>query len=421
MTSDAAINPSGVPTQTLIALMSAVFTVSIGFGVLLPLLPYLLERLLNPTVGSVSVAWNTGLLTSIYTLALFLFAPLWGRMSDRHGRRGILLLGMIGFAASMLGFSIVESLPVLYAERFVSGMFAAAVVPIASATIADLAASDESRARRLTMVSLAGISGFLVGPMIGVFMARAASSIFTSTSPSGSVAGPLDATAVLALLVAVAIKLTIPAKPSRPGLARSLDAIFADGRLVQKLLVLVFIVSSGVGVFEVGLALRGKQELGLTQYQIAAMFTECSLVMIVAQAIVFSPLVRPASTRWLITPALAVLAVGLFLVPRASSFSMMLVVIGAVSASAGILSPILTYWISRRSGDAQGARLGQQTAAASLGSAVGAALGGLLYTVTAVPGAPFAVMGVLAIGGIGLALRLPAVLGQPLRAFSFRT
>ncbi|MFX8727534.1 hypothetical protein ABTM60_19760, partial [Acinetobacter baumannii] len=82
-------------------------------------------------------------------------------------------------------------------------------------------------------------------------------------------------------------------------------------------------------MFEVGLALRGKQQLGLTQYQIALMFSECSGVMFAVQAIVFSPWVKPETTRWLIAPALAVLAAGLFLVPRASDFRLMLVVIGA--------------------------------------------------------------------------------------------
>ncbi|MFX5126495.1 hypothetical protein ABTC57_18765, partial [Acinetobacter baumannii] len=78
--------------------------------------------------------------------------------------------------------------------------------------------------------------------------------------------------------------------------------------LVPKLLILSFIVSAGVGVFEVGLALRGKQELGLASYQIALMFTECSLVMFVVQALLFSTWVKPDTTRWLIAPALSVLA-----------------------------------------------------------------------------------------------------------------
>jgi MFS family permease len=177
--------------------------------------------------------------------------------------------------------------------------------------------------------------------------------------------------------------------------------------LIPRLLLLAFIVSAGVGVFEVGLALRGKQELGLTQYQIAVMFTECSLVMIVVQAVVFSPWVKPETTRWFIAPALAIFAAGLFLVPRASDFRLMLAVIGAVAASAGILSPTLTYWISSKAGKAQGAQLGMQTAAASLGAAVGSAAGGLLFEVAGIPGASFLLVGALALLGALVGLGLP--------------
>ena len=173
---------------------------------------------------------------------------------------------------------------------------------------------------------------------------------------------------------------------------------------------LTFIVSAGVGVFEVGLALRGKQELGLTPYQIALMFTECSLIMLVMQAIVFSPWVKPDTTRWFIAPTLAVLVAGLLLVPRASDFILTLVVIGAVATSAGILSPILTYWISVKAGWAQGWELGKQTAAASLGVAVGSAAGGLLFNIAALPGASFILTAGLAALGVLLSLWLPHLL-----------
>ena len=194
------------------------------------------------------------------------------------------------------------------------------------------------------------------------------------------------------------------------GQQRDQPVSVARSWLVPTLLALAFIVSAGVGVFEVGLALRGKQELALTQYQIALMFTECSVVMWIVQAIVFSPWVKPEKTRWFIAPALAILTVGLFLVPRASDFVLMLVVIGAVAASAGILSPILTYWISRKAGRAQGAELGKQTAAASLGAAIGSAAGGLLFNVAPIPGASFILVTILTALGFALSLTLPNVL-----------
>ena len=161
---------TGLPLSTMVVLMASVFTVSMGYGIVLPLLPYVIERLLGAAGDASQVFRATGLLTALYTLALFLFAPAWGRLSDRYGRRAILLIGLLGFSATMLTFAFIDNLTAVYAERFLSGVFAAAVTPVALAAIGDLAPTEESRARRLTFVSLAGISGFLLGPMLGVFV-----------------------------------------------------------------------------------------------------------------------------------------------------------------------------------------------------------------------------------------------------------
>lgn len=395
-------------------LMLSVFTVSIGYGVILPLLPYLIERLLGTDGNAAQVSRSTGLLIGLYTLSLFLFAPAWGCLSDRYGRRTILLIGLIGFSATMFTFAFIDNLAAVYVERFLSGMFAAAVTPVALAAIGDLATTETVRVRRLTFISLAGISGFLLGPMLGVFIAQGAANLHPIVGAAGSLAIPLAGTAVLALLVAVSAMMTVPrTKQSDDAPKRNQTASKTGLWLVSKLLSLAFIVSAGVGVFEVGLALRGKQELGLSQYQIALMFTECSLVMFVVQAFVFSPWVKPETTRWLIAPALAVLAIGLFLIPRTSDFVLMLAVIGTVAASAGILSPILTYWVSSKAGKAQGAELGKQTAAASLGTAVGSAAGGILFDIAPVPGAPFLLITVLTLLGVLFSLSLPNMLVTP--------
>ena len=402
---------AGLSASTMAALMLAVFTVSVGFGVMLPLLPYLIERLLGPGAEVAQVSRHTGLLTAVYTLSLFLFAPMWGRLTDRYGPRGVLLVGLLGFGITMLVFSFVERLSVVYIERSLSGMFAAAVTPVAAAAIGRFVTTEEGRARRLAFISMAGISGFLLGPMVGVFVTRFAADFLTLDMPVGSIAIPLVATALLAFLVACAIAFAVPGGEGR---TRSQNATGAaldrTVWVVPKLLILTFIVSAGVGVFEVGIALRGKQELGLTPYQIALMFTECSLVMFAMQAIVFSPWFKPDATRWLIAPALVVLAAGLFLVPRASDFTLMLVVTGAVAASAGVLSPILTYWISAKAGSAQGWELGKQTAAASLGVTLGSAAGGLLFNVAALPGASFVLTAGVTVLGFLLSLGVPQLL-----------
>jgi MFS family permease len=403
--------PSGVSPSTMAVLMLSVFTVSLGYGVVLPLLPYLIERLLGAGGDATQVSRSTGLLTGLYTVSIFFLAPVWGRLSDRYSRRRILLIGLVGFSATMLTFATIENLVSVYSERLLSGVFAAAVTPVSLATIGDLATTETARARRLTFVSLAGISGFLLGPMFGVLISHGIPGVLPAVGVARALNLPLAMTGGLALVVAAGVALTVPGQlQDRPISQRLQNIPGVSVWLVPKLLALAFIVSAGVGVFEVGLALRGKQELGLTQYQIALMFTECSVVMIVVQALVFSPLVKPETTRWFIAPALGFMAAGLFLVPRASDFVLMLLVIGAVAASAGILSPILTYWISTKAGKAQGTELGKQTAAASLGAAMGSAVGGILFDVSWLAGASFLLAAALTVLGVLLSLGLPSLL-----------
>lgn len=379
--------PASVVVPVLVSLMLGVFTISVGFGVLLPELPDLVGQMLGEGSTAAQVPRATGLLTALYMFALFLCAPVWGR-------RPVLLIGLGGFGATMLVFAALESLSALYAERALSGLFAAAVTPVALATVTDFSATRAELGRRLTFVSLAGVSGFLLGPALGVALTRA------SGATGGGMMAPLAATGGLALVAALAVALTVRRSPVvRPDEVRQPAQVSAP-QVVRWLLALGFVVSAGVAVFEVGLALRGRQDLGLDPAQIAMMFTLCSGVMIVVQAVVFSPLVRPEFTRWLIAPAFAVMAAALFALPLTTDFRLMLVVVGAVAASAGILSPILTYWVASHGGHKSGAELGKQTAAASLGAALGSAAGGLLYDVTWLPNAAF----VLTAGVIALAV-----------------
>lgn len=390
-----------VPRTTTVALVLAVFTVSVGYGVVLPLLPALVGRLLESPSSPGLVSRHTGLLTAAYALALFLAAPAWGRISDLHGRRKALVAGLLGFSVATAVFSVVDSLLGIYVQRFLSGAFAAAATPVAAATIGDLVPPGEQRGRRLAFLSMAGIAGFLIGPTLGVFVTRLAADILAPGSQAGTITIPLASMAVLGAFVSLVLAFAVPERRDATGAdgARLAARASTGASVITRLLTLTFIVSAAIGVFEVGLALRGTQELKLTQYQIALMFTECSLVMFAAQAIVFSPWIRADWTRRFITPALAVLLTGLLLLPWASDFFLMLAVVGGVAAGAGVASPIFTYWISTRAGTAQGWELGKQTAAASLGMTAGSAAGGLLFNAGGVSGASFAITaGLVAIG-----------------------
>jgi predicted MFS family arabinose efflux permease len=116
--------------------------------------------------------------------------------------------------------------------------------------------------------------------------------------------------------------------------------------------------------------------------------------------LVFSPLVNPVVTRQFLSPALIALAIGLTFVPLADSYFTTTLAVGLVAASAGILSPIVTYWVSVSANEMQGKELGRATAAASLGQAVGSATAGVLFDVSIVPGAPFFFAAVIILAGL---------------------
>src|SRR5262249_36936706 len=224
---------------------------------------------------------------------------------------------------------------------------------------------------------------------------------------------PLLATSGLAGLAGLAVWALVPdtvrRKLDRHAAARSPHRLAA----LPRLLVISFVTAAAVGTFEVGLSLRGAQILGMTTAQIGLMFTECSLVMLIAQAVVLSPLVKPEGTRCLLTPGLAILALGLALVPLAATSFAMAIPVALVAASAGILSPIATYWISLGAGSTQGTDLGQQTAAASLGQSVGSAAGGLLFGAAFLPDAPFTLTAAVVLASLVASIGIPRLLLPP--------
>lgn len=406
MIAEAAASP--LPWRTFSGLLIAMFAMAIGFGIVLPIMPFLVERLVDAP-DAASVSRHTGLLTGAYTAALFLFAPLSGKLSDRYGRRWLILLGLSGLAVTLALSALFTSLPLLYLGRFLTGLFASAIAPSAYALVADHAPSREWRARRFALLGIAGMAGFLVGPLLGGLAAGATRSLLRDDP----FLIPFLAASIFpfgALLLAWALLQNDKRPTIQQAEARNTKS---DQIVVIRLLGVAFVTAAAVGAFEVGLALRGKQILGSDAYQIGMMFTECSLVMFAVQALVFSPLVKPEATRRLFTPALAILALGLLAVPLATTYLTMVVAVASIAASAGILSPIATYWMSLQAGRKQGAALGSQTAVASLGQTLGSAAGGVLFEVAFLPNASFTATALLVFAAlaatVGLARQLTSV------------
>lgn len=375
--------------------LAAVFVVAMGYGMVLPVLPYLLERVLG-AAASGAIARHTGLLTGAYMLALFLFAPLWGRVSDRVGRRAVILLGLAGFSSAMLAFAFALNLALAYALRLLAGLFAAAIVPVIFAWVGDEQAPP-ARARSFAWLYAANALGFLFGPALSGWLTFA-----------GAPAWPFYAVAALGGLLWFAAHRRFPESRVRTvRVAPETKSSSLAGLLALSLLVML-----GLGSYEVGIALLGRQVLNLGPREIGWMFAECSLVMILAQTLVLAPLIRRQGGRRLLAPGFLAMAAGVGLLPYTTSYPLSLLAVALFAVASGLLIPALAYLVSLAAGPAQGAALGQQTAAASLGQAAGSAAAGWLFTLSA--GAPFWVTaGMLGLGAVA-ALRVSSVLKTPL-------
>lgn len=377
----------------MLALLAGGFTVALAYGIVLPITPLLLERQLGP---GVDVSWHTGLLTGIYTFALFLFAPAWGRISDRWQRRGVILVGLAGSAIASATFAFIGSLPALYAGRFLSGAFSAAVAPVALALLADWAVDEQTRARHFTWLNIAGIAGSIAGPAIGGLLgAMWIGGMPASGTPFLLIALAAGAAALLALT-------TLPrTSPADRG------PVLEPRRRTQVkgLLLLSLLTAWALGTFEVGLTLRAAAELKLGPQRTGFMFVECMVVMVVAQLLVFNPWFPSRHTRRLFAPALVLLAVSMLFLWRANDSLTLFVAVGGVAAAAGVLSPLIAYWVSLATGKLQGAELGWQTSAASLGQTLGSTAAGLMIA-QAWAGGAFLLAGLLTLAGALVAVPL---------------
>ena len=369
--------------RAMVLLSAMVFVVSLGYGAGLPLIqPYLLRYL--GAVPASTVSWHVGMLGGVYLFALFLFAPLWGRLSDRHGRVRILLIGFVAFLAGSIGVALAPDLGSIYVARLLAGAGAAAIVPTAQAYIADCSTTVD-RSRRFVLLGSSSFVGFLTGPALGTWLAGPVMGEAVGQMRSMLNLPPLAiaiAGAPLLLLAPWCLGSNRPALPSSANAASP-----SRTRFVHASMLLALLASFAVGSFEVGFNLLGTQTLGLATATMAAMFIACSVSMLVAQSVLLlASIRRRINQRWIAAAfAGSALALGFAsLIADAGALGLMIAVVGT---GAGMVGPILSYELLERRSGSPGRLLGQQAAAGNLGQALGSMGAGSLFTIA--PMLPF--------------------------------
>lgn len=375
-----------------VLLMGALFASALAYSAVLPVLPLILAR---SGLAPPAVTWHTGMLTGIYMLLVFVSAPLWGRFSDRVGRRPVIVLGLIGMSLALVGFALFRSLAPAYIARALTGVFVGAVIPVATAEVGDLSGRS-TRAHRFALLTSASLLGFFIGPALSGWLSNATSTGRVTVAAIVTYV-PVVAAAILSAMLAFAIARWLP-RPSTT--LRDVDPdVPIDASKLQRTApaLLVLVVMFALASFEVAITLRGQQRLGWSQAQIGVLFAECSAVMILIQGVLFATLVKRVSSGWLIGFGLGAMILGLALMPFTDKFGLLLFLVVLISAGASVVAPTITYRASLGARLARGAALGTQTAASSLGQALGSASVAALFGVSAA--APFWLAATLLAGG----------------------
>jgi MFS family permease len=345
-----------------------VFLDLVGFGIVLPLLPFYATELgASP--------FEVGLIIASYSAMQFLFAPVWGSLSDRYGRRPLLLVGLLGSAASYVVFGLARSLEVLLVSRVIAGIMGANI-PVAQAYIAD-STTVEGRARGMGLIGAAFGLGFIFGPAIG-----------GGLSPWGY-GVPGFVAAGLSLAAATAAWLWLPeslAPENRvrngPGVmsavtgrARAAGRVMARKRLREP-----------IGVFFLG-------TMGFAGF--TTIFPLVGLVSAGVQGALIGPMVERYGEQANAAVGGALLAVGVIAMGLAQSIWATIVSLLAVGVGWGLLAPSLQSLVSRRAmANEQGEVLGVNQSASALARVIGPVAAGWAYGALG-PGMGFVAGGLL--------------------------
>ena len=348
----------------LVIILVTVFIDLLGFGIIIPLLPFYAE-----SFGA--SAFKIGLLGTSFSLMQFLFSPVWGRWSDRIGRKPIILVGLMGSCLSYLGLALSTSLTFLFIARIVGGI-AGANIPTAQAYIADVT-TPENRARGMGMVGAAFGLGFIFGPAIGGLLSR--------FSPET----PMYFASALCLANFIAAWFLLPESRAANAATKSLGRMEAFRHAAAKpslllLLSLFFLVTLAFAGFESTFAIFSEARFGFKASTIGFVFTFIGVILAVVQGVLVGKAAKVIGERRLIPLAIFSIAIGIGLIPFVWNVPTLLGALGVMALGLGFNNPSLTSMISKLSDpDDQGGILGLASSLSSLGRVVGPAWGGYLY------------------------------------------
>lgn len=346
------------------------FVNMIGFGIIMPILPFYAERM-----GA--SATHLGLLFSVYSVMQFFFAPLWGRLSDRIGRKPVIVAGLAGFSLSFFLFGLSTQLWMLYAARILGGVLSSAALPTVMAYVADTT-DHEHRGGAMGRISAAMGLGMTFGPVLGGFLGELGPTVpFFFAAGTGAMIC-LFAAFFLPESLSVAVRAAARTGPRpRAGLQGMAQALAGP---VGFVLVLAFLSNFASSNLQGTFALFSEAQFGAGKSELGILFGVMGSAMAAAQGFLIGPLIRRWGEQRTIQLGLLCNGGGYVGFLFASNIWTLLPCMILMGLGFAAMMPSVNSWVSKQ-GDPQqqGMNMGIVNAFSSLGRVFGPLVGGLIF------------------------------------------
>lgn len=351
---------------TLGLLLLNLFIAFLGIGLVIPVLPTLMNELqISGTV--------VGYLTAAFAIAQLIVSPLAGKAVDKYGRKIMIVLGLFIFGISEFLFGLGKTIEVLFISRVLGGISAAFIMPAVTAFIADIT-TMETRPKALGYMSAAISTGFIIGPGIGGFLAD------IGTRVPFFFAGALGTTAaILSIILLREPERNEEKAENAPVQTSGFKRIFEPMYFIA--FILIFVASFGLAAFESFFSLFVDHKFGFTPSDIAIIITFGAIVGAVAQVALFDRLAQKWGEIKLIRYSLILSGVLVFLMTVVSSYFAILLVTSIVFVGFDLFRPAVTSYLSKIAGNEQGFVGGMNSMFTSLANIFGPILGGILFDI----------------------------------------
>lgn len=389
-----------------VVIFLTVFIYLLGFGMIIPILP-----LLSTHYGA--SALQAGLLMSVYSLMQFIFSPMWGKLSDKIGRRPILMYCLLGEAISYLLLAWSRSLEMLFVSRILTGFFGASI-STASAYISDITPANE-RSKGMALIGAAFGMGFLFGPAIGGGLTYFAETL--RPTDTNFITG-FSSYGVAILCVATFVFAYFNLKESLVKNEKSeIDSVKKIGRIeniskyinmpVVGTLIFTFgLATLAMSMMEATLVLYMKDKFGWGIKEVSFGFAYVGICIVFTQGFLVRKLIPKIGERNVLRIGLTCMAIGLVGIAFAEHIWMLAIVQTFLAVGNGFTNPSIMGSISLLvPADEQGLAMGTTQSLSALGRVIGPALGGLLFG-SLTMGSPFIVAGLLVVCALILILSI---------------